>query len=433
MSRADYSDPEIQQALNDTKSGANGTNWILLGYVPKSDNKLKLVATGNDGLKGMSDQWNDGKVLFALVTFLVNNTRKFAYISWCGEGVVGMKKGLFNNHANDVANLFKGFHAQVNARNEDDVVEQTILEKLRKATGAAYDAGAKNQGSSEAVPQSVSQGKAAAMQSNAQFRQADKSDYNKKSESDQFWNQDKQDVEKTKAQPPKAFNQNDYQKTNEREQFWAQQKQDQGANNSQRPQPAVPAGNASSLKNRFENPPPSNPPPRTAAAPAPRPLAGGGAAPPPRKEAPPPPKPAPAPAAPEPEPEPEPSPAEPEPAEPEPQQQEPEPEPEQVQQEEQQQEEQQTYEEQPAEEPAQEQSSDQQYFDDGSNAGATGSGPAAGQARALYDYDAENPDDLSFKEGEMINILDKSDPSGWWQGELNGVTGFFPSNFVEDV
>jgi hypothetical protein len=58
---------------------------------------------------------------------------------------------------------------------------------------------------------------------------------------------------------------------------------------------------------------------------------------------------------------------------------------------------------------------------------------SGGQCRALYDYAAENPDDLSFKEGDIINVMDKSDPSGWWQGELNGVSGFFPSNFVEDT
>lgn len=39
--------------------------------------------------------------------------------------------------------------------------------------------------------------------------------------------------------------------------------------------------------------------------------------------------------------------------------------------------------------------------------------------------------DLQFREGDIIVILDQNDPSGWWQGELNGVRGTFPSNFVE--
>jgi len=31
----------------------------------------------------------------------------------------------------------------------------------------------------------------------------------------------------------------------------------------------------------------------------------------------------------------------------------------------------------------------------------------------------------------VINVIDDSDPSGWWHGELNGASGYFPSNFVE--
>ena len=52
-------------------------------------------------------------------------------------------------------------------------------------------------------------------------------------------------------------------------------------------------------------------------------------------------------------------------------------------------------------------------------------------ATALYDYNGENPDDLSFYAGDSISVLDQSDPSGWWKGSCNGVEGFFPSNFVE--
>lgn len=52
-------------------------------------------------------------------------------------------------------------------------------------------------------------------------------------------------------------------------------------------------------------------------------------------------------------------------------------------------------------------------------------------ATALYDYAGENEDDLSFSAGETIQVLDQTDPSGWWKGYLDGREGFFPSNFVE--
>jgi Variant SH3 domain len=54
-----------------------------------------------------------------------------------------------------------------------------------------------------------------------------------------------------------------------------------------------------------------------------------------------------------------------------------------------------------------------------------------GTCVALYDYAGENDGDLVFSEGDVITLLDTSDPEGWWQGDLNGTTGYFPNNYVE--
>lgn len=52
--------------------------------------------------------------------------------------------------------------------------------------------------------------------------------------------------------------------------------------------------------------------------------------------------------------------------------------------------------------------------------------------RALFDYAGETEAELSFKKGDMIRVTEKDD-SGWWQGELNGVLGAFPSGWVEEL
>ncbi|XP_040285812.1 CD2-associated protein-like [Bufo bufo] len=51
--------------------------------------------------------------------------------------------------------------------------------------------------------------------------------------------------------------------------------------------------------------------------------------------------------------------------------------------------------------------------------------------RALYNYDATNDDELSFKDGDILHLISKDtgDP-GWWRGELNGKEGVFPDNFA---
>lgn len=53
-----------------------------------------------------------------------------------------------------------------------------------------------------------------------------------------------------------------------------------------------------------------------------------------------------------------------------------------------------------------------------------------GQVIAIYDYTAVNEDELSFSKSQVINVLDKSDPD-WWKGELNGVRGLIPTNYVK--
>ena len=50
----------------------------------------------------------------------------------------------------------------------------------------------------------------------------------------------------------------------------------------------------------------------------------------------------------------------------------------------------------------------------------------------LFSYVAENEDELSITEGDILIILEKElEDSGWWKGELNGKVGVFPDNFVD--
>ena len=51
------------------------------------------------------------------------------------------------------------------------------------------------------------------------------------------------------------------------------------------------------------------------------------------------------------------------------------------------------------------------------------------QVVALYNYAAQHDDELTFAKASVINVLEKQD-SDWWKGELNGLTGMFPVNYV---
>ncbi|XP_036043164.1 F-BAR and double SH3 domains protein 2 isoform X2 [Onychomys torridus] len=55
--------------------------------------------------------------------------------------------------------------------------------------------------------------------------------------------------------------------------------------------------------------------------------------------------------------------------------------------------------------------------------------------KALYDYEGQTGDELSFPEGAIIRILNKEnqDDDGFWEGEFSGRIGVFPSVLVEEL
>ncbi|KAF9903175.1 hypothetical protein BX616_001697, partial [Lobosporangium transversale] len=53
---------------------------------------------------------------------------------------------------------------------------------------------------------------------------------------------------------------------------------------------------------------------------------------------------------------------------------------------------------------------------------------------ALYDYDAQQDGDLSFKKDDRIEIVERTaSAQDWWTGKLNGRQGVFPGNYVQEL
>lgn len=354
---------------------------------------------------------NDGKILFIYVAQDLSGVRKFVLVNWCGEGVTGMKKGLFSNHTQDAARLFKGVHVTINARNENDINQDDISRRLKTATGASFHRQHEGQ-NTESTPRT----------SGITY---EKRDYD-------------QTTESRPSQSTIAYEKRDYDQSTENKPSasaikYEAAKSDQSTES--KPKPSALPGGSSSRPTPGSAPAPApikKPgfPPSSAPAPAPAPARSAPppaaappkpvAIPPPAKAAPPPPKAAPPPPEPEPEPVQE-------------EQQWEEPVQEEVQQE-------QTY-----EEPVQE----EQQYEQQQEGGRT--------VTALYDYEGENEGDLRFKEGgkkklhktknklkwflpnwflfislDVITVIDDTDPSGWYTGSLaDGTQGTFPSNFVQ--
>jgi len=54
------------------------------------------------------------------------------------------------------------------------------------------------------------------------------------------------------------------------------------------------------------------------------------------------------------------------------------------------------------------------------------------QAKAIFDFQASGPTELSINPGDIINIR-STDDEEWMEGELNGKVGYFPRAYVEII
>ncbi|XP_041076320.1 rho guanine nucleotide exchange factor 6-like isoform X5 [Polyodon spathula] len=52
--------------------------------------------------------------------------------------------------------------------------------------------------------------------------------------------------------------------------------------------------------------------------------------------------------------------------------------------------------------------------------------------KARFNFKQNNEDELSFSKGDVICVTRMED-GGWWEGNLNGRTGWFPSNYVREI
>ncbi|XP_076330955.1 growth factor receptor-bound protein 2-like [Tachypleus tridentatus] len=53
------------------------------------------------------------------------------------------------------------------------------------------------------------------------------------------------------------------------------------------------------------------------------------------------------------------------------------------------------------------------------------------EAIAKYDFNATADDELSFKKGQILKVLNVEDDMNWYRAELDGREGLIPSNYIE--
>ncbi|XP_054036809.1 drebrin-like protein isoform X2 [Rissa tridactyla] len=130
----------LQEAYGRVVAAGSPTDWALFTYEGNS-NDLRVACCGDGGLEEMVEELNSGKVMYAFCRVKDPNSGlpKYVLINWTGEGVNDVRKGACANHVSTVANFLKGAHVTINARAEEDVEPELIMEKVAKASGANYN------------------------------------------------------------------------------------------------------------------------------------------------------------------------------------------------------------------------------------------------------------------------------------------------------
>jgi len=142
---ADLSDPRIEEAYLDVRSDKSETNWLLLDYENDRSDKLNVTQKGTGGLAELREVLNDGKASYAYARVTYSNDKessreKFILIVWIGKDCKGLlRTAKISVHAADVKTVLRVYAIEVAAREKDDLKEEPIVLRLRRAGGASYD------------------------------------------------------------------------------------------------------------------------------------------------------------------------------------------------------------------------------------------------------------------------------------------------------
>ncbi|XP_060893789.1 drebrin-like b isoform X5 [Labrus mixtus] len=131
--------PALTAAFKEVVDEKSSTNWALFTYEGNS-NDIRLAEKGDGGLEELVEELNSGKIMYAFCRVQDPNSGlpKYVLINWTGEGVKDARKGICANHVSSMANFLRGAHVTINARAEEDVEPEVIIQKVAKASGANY-------------------------------------------------------------------------------------------------------------------------------------------------------------------------------------------------------------------------------------------------------------------------------------------------------
>eukprot|EP00026_Physarum_polycephalum_P017821 Phypoly_transcript_19170.p1 GENE.Phypoly_transcript_19170~~Phypoly_transcript_19170.p1 ORF type:complete len:146 (+),score=22.88 Phypoly_transcript_19170:96-533(+) len=137
---ADVSDPQLKSSYEEVRSDANETNWVVFGY--EGNSKIVVQGSGTGGLEELKGSLQDDQVQYGYLRVVSGDSEskraKFVFISWVGERVGPLKRAKVSVHKAGVKQIIQSFAIEVHAEKQDELHEDDIVTRVRKAGGADY-------------------------------------------------------------------------------------------------------------------------------------------------------------------------------------------------------------------------------------------------------------------------------------------------------
>jgi len=137
---ADVSDSGIKESYEEVVNDKNDTNWLLLGY--EGNTKIVVQGKGSGGLSELVGHLKDDEAQYAYLRVTTGDEEskrtKFALISWCGENVGALKRAKMSVHKANIKAIITNYAVEIHGTTQDDLSEESVLSKVRKAGGADY-------------------------------------------------------------------------------------------------------------------------------------------------------------------------------------------------------------------------------------------------------------------------------------------------------
>ncbi|KAI9638564.1 uncharacterized protein MKK02DRAFT_22449 [Dioszegia hungarica] len=141
---ADVKDPKIAEAYEKVRDHKDETTWLILDYESDKSNTLTLTSTGTGDLADLASNFQPSRASYAYAKVKYNNDEhsfreKFILVIWIGDEVKVMRRAKVSVHLGDVKNVLRAYSIDVQASSANDLKEDDIVQRLRRAGGANYD------------------------------------------------------------------------------------------------------------------------------------------------------------------------------------------------------------------------------------------------------------------------------------------------------